>query len=230
MNNARTLLDRIYTDFEFAHAIADDLFPVSINRDQGIFIAKVIDRHKPKVVVELGFRYGISSLWVHSATHRPSSHIIIDPYHHIPNPPKRFTIDTFIRKQKGVILEDHMTSQEYLAKLLRQKTKVDMVFVDASQWFDSVMTDMYFVARILRLKGIVVIRNIWSKPVRKAVMYYLKNLPFTVVGIAPWQEWVIKHVPVVGELLLRVLIRPLDLCVMRLTHVDNRDWDSYIPF
>lgn len=230
MNAARQLLDRIYADQEFANAIAPDLFPVSINDTQGKFLVRVIDRYKPKVMVELGFRYGISALWVQSAAHHPSRHIIIDPYHHIPNPPKRFTIDEYIKKQKGVMLEERVTSQEYLAGLLSKKTKVDMVLIDASQWFDSVVTDMYFVSRILRVRGIVVIRNIWSRPVRRAVMYYLKNLPFTIVGIAPWQEWIIKHVPVIGELLLRAVIRPRDLCVMQLTRTDNREWDSYIPF
>ena len=230
MNAAKKLLDRIYADQGFAHAIAPDLFPVSINDAQGRFLVGVINQYKPKIVVELGFRYGISALWIQSAAHRPDSHIIIDPYHHIPNPPTRFTIDEYIKKQKGVTLVEHATSQEYLAGLLNQKVKVDMVLVDASQWFDSVMTDMYFVSRILRIGGVVVIRNIWSKPVRRAVMYYLKNLSFTVVGITPWQEWVIKHIPIVGELLLRILMRPRDMCVIRLTREDNREWNSYIPF
>lgn len=230
MNAARELLTRIYADKEFANAIAPDLFPVSINATQGAFLVHIIEQYKPKIIVELGFRYGISSLWIQSAAHLPHRHIIIDPYHHIPNPPKRYTIDTFIKKQKGVIQEEGMTSQEYLAGLLSKKIQVDMVFIDASQWFDSVMTDMYFVSRILRVRGIVVIRNIWSKPVRRAIMYYLKNLPFRVVGIAPWQGWIIAHVPVFGELLLRAVIRPLDLCVMQLTRNDNREWNSYIPF
>jgi len=230
MINARNIIDGIYDNPTYRDGIANDIFPMAINKDQGMFLVKIINRYRPKTVIELGFRYGISSLWIQSAANKPDQHIIVDPYHHIPNPPKKSTIDAYIKNQKGVFFVERMTSQEYLAKFLQEKKRADLVFIDASQWFDSVMTDMYFVSRILRTNGIVVIRNIWSRPVRHAVMYYLKNLSYSLEGVSDGKQWVIKHVPVVGELLLRVIIRPLDLCVMRLTQKDTREWNHYIPF
>ena len=230
MSELTKLLVRIYDDPAFRGAIAPDIFPMAISKKQGIFVTHLINTYAPRVFVELGFRYGISSLWIQSAARKPARHIIIDPYHHIPYPPRKKTIDTLIKKQSGVTLEEQKNSQEKLAELSYDGINVDMAFVDASQWFDSVITDMYFLTRILKKNGIIIIRNIWSKPVRKAVLYYLKNLPYTVVGCAPWQEWVIRHVPVIGELLLRVLVRPIDLCVLQLTEKDNRTWDHYVPF
>lgn len=230
MTSAGKIIDRIYDDPVYRSSIADDIFPMAINKDQGEFLVSIIDRYKPETMLELGFRYGISSLWIQSAASRPNRHIIIDPYHHIPYPPKKNTIDVFIKNQKGVFLEERQTSQEYLAKFLQERKRADLVFIDASQWFDSVMTDMYFVSRILPVSGAVIIRNIWSRPVRRAVMYYLKNLEFSLEGVSYWKQWVITHVPVVGELLLRIIMRPLDLCVMRLTKKDTRSWNHYISF
>lgn len=230
MNFAKKIIDLLYNDDAYAARIAPDIWPMAINKEQGIYLTRLIDRVKPGSFVELGFRYGISSLWIQSASHKPRIHVIVDPYHHIPHPPKKSTIDDFIKKQKGVLFVEDMTSQEYLATLSHKKAQVDMVFIDASQWFDSVMTDMFFVSRILTVNGRVVLRNIWSRPVRRAVMYYLKNLPYSLERVAPWREWVIKRVPVIGELLLRLTIRPLDLCVMRLTEKDTRPWNHFISF
>ena len=230
MTNAGKIIDGIYDNSSYRESIATDIFPMAINRDQGEFLVKIINRYRPDTVIELGFRYGISSLWIQSAAKKPARHIIIDPYHHIPSPPKKNTIDAFIKKQKGVVLEERVTSQEFLAGYLQEHKTADMVFIDASQWFDSVMTDLFFVSRILKVGGIVVLRNIWSRPVRRAVMYYLKNLPYSLDSVSPWKQWVITHVPVFGELLLRASIRPLDLCVMRLVRKDVREWDHYVPF
>lgn len=230
MNTAKALVRKIYSDTEFADSIASDIFPMAISYEQGAFLSRAVSRYHPGVLVELGFRYGISSLWIQSAKYPPKRHIIVDPYHHIPYPPKKNTIDDCMRRHKGVTLVDTMTSQEYLAAMLTSGARADMVFIDASQWFDSVMTDMYFVSRILRIGGRVIIRNIWSRPVRKAILFYMKNLPFSPEGFRPWEGWVVKNVPVVGELLLRFRIRPLDLCVLRLTGRDNRTWNHYIPF
>lgn len=230
MNKAGTLVEKIYRDPAFGNAIASDIFPMAISYEQGNYLSRAVDKFKPGLLIELGFRYGISSLWIQSATHPPKLHVIVDPYHHIPYPPKKSTIDDFIKKQKGVTLEEHMASQEYLAKALHDGEKADMVFIDASQWFDSVMTDMYFVSRVLRVGGRVIMRNIWSRPVRKALMFYIKNVAFTLEGFAPWEEWVVKYIPVIGELVLRIKIRPLDLCVLRLTARDTRPWNHYISF
>lgn len=234
MTKARQLAERIYTDESFSRRIANDVFPVSINYGQGVFLSSVVDAYRPKILVELGFRYGISSLWIQSARYAPGTHVIVDPYHHIPVPPKSAIIDDFIRKQKGVVVEEHLTSQEYLASISHKGRHVDMVFIDASQWFDSVMTDMYFVSRLLKIGGVVVIRNLHNPAVRKALMFYLRNLPYRVEHIPAWKNWVITTVPFVGELLLRLIQRPLGLCVIRLTGEDERvtkdKWKHFISF
>lgn len=234
MTKARQLVERIYTDEVFSHGIAPDIFSDSISHAQGIFLSQCVDAYRPAHVVELGFRFGISSLWIQSARHAPASHVIVDPYHHIPAPPVSTVIDDFVKKQKGVVLEDTLTSQEYLARALSKQRHVDMVFIDASQWFDSVMTDMYFVSKVLKIGGIVIIRNLYNKPVRKALMFYLRNLSFVVEGVPLWVQWVIRHVPVVGELLLRYVQRPLGLCVIRLTGPDERVtknlWRHFVSF
>jgi len=143
MTKAKTIIDGIYNDPAYRDSIAADIFPTAIRRDQGKILAGLIDRYKPETVIELGFRYGISSLWIQSAISRPRRHIIIDPYHHIPHPPKLNTVDAFIKKQKGVSFEERLTSQVYLGKFLGERGSADLVFIDASQWFDSVVTDMW---------------------------------------------------------------------------------------
>ncbi len=230
MSKADTLLASIYFDEAARHSIAEDVFPMAISYRQGEALKRLVSTHAPRVLVELGFRYGISSLWIQSARPRPKRHIIIDPYHHIPHPPKRLTIDTFIKRRPGVTLVESATSQEYMAHLVEAHETVDMAFIDASQWFDSVMTDMHFLTRLLPVGGVIVIRNLWSTPVRKAVMYYIKNLPYEPAGFLPWQVWVVRYIPYIGELYLRWRVRPLDLCVLTLVRKDAREWNHFVPF
>lgn len=234
MTKARQLVERIYTDEVFSHGIAPDIFSDSISHAQGIFLSRFIDTYRPRYVIELGFHYGISSLWIQSARHAPDKHIIVDPYHHMPAPPVSGILDDYIKNRKGVALEERLTSQEYLARACIKGRHVDMIFMDASQWFDSVMTDMHFISRVLKIGGRVIIRNLYYKPVRKALMFYLRNLSFVVEGVPLWVQWAIRHVPVVGELLLRYVQRPLGLCVIRLTGPDERVtknlWRHFVSF
>lgn len=234
MNSARKLLERIYREGAFAQSIAPDVFPVSINHTQGVFLSQLVDKHAPTICIELGFRYGISSLWIQSARAVPKTHIIVDPFHREPGPPKSTRIITYIKKRNGVVFEERMMSQEFLAAFFTARKKADMVFVDASQWFDSVMTDMFYISRVLNTQGIVVIRNVHNRSVRKAIMFYLRNLPYVLDGIATWKNWLIKHVPIIGEVILRIEQRRVGLCVLRLTGKDERIskdlWNHFVPF
>ena len=234
MKSAKALLERIYTDEVFAQNIATDLFPVSITRKQGEFLACLVDTYKPKVLIELGFRYGVSSLWIQSARLVPKTHIIVDPFHHEPVPPNMTLIDTYIKKQKGIVFEERLMSQEYLATFFIARKKADMIFVDASQWFDSVMTDMFYISRVLKIQGIVIIRNLYNRPVRKAVMFYLRNLSYVIDGTPAWKNWIVKYVPIIGEVVLRIEQRRIGLCVLRLTgkdeRISNHLWRHFISF
>lgn len=230
MSSVTALLERIYNDADFASGIAPDMFPVSITKEQGIFLRNKVSFIRPHTLIEIGMRYGVSSLWIQSTSARPKTHIIIDPFHHFPHPPKSLVIDDLLKKQKGVTIVDTLSSQEYLASCLRAKMSADVVFVDASQWFDSVMTDMYFISRILRRNGRVMVRNIWSPSVRKALIFYIRNLPYRIVGCPRYFEWCIKHLPIVGEILLRLYVRPVDILVLRLSGTDRREWNHFIPF
>lgn len=228
MKAIAVLLTRVYTDPDFAKRIAQDLLFHSVSYRQGMFLARKMSQYRPRTVVEVGFGYGVSALWIQQADTPPKRHIIVDP--DLKSRDRNSPLYMCLTKRTGVRFEGGMTSQEFLAGMLRNKQKADMIFIDGSELFDSVMTDLYFATKILNTHGIVIIRNLWNTPVRKAVLFYLKNLPYVAEDCPPFSRWVMRHVPMGGEIVFRLFHRRMDLCVLRITGRDDRPWKHYNPF
>jgi predicted O-methyltransferase YrrM len=221
------LIFKIYANAHFAQSIAQNLFPISISLRQGMYLVSLINRYKPFLLLELGVGYGISSLWIQAAKHTPKKHIAVDPYGPKPNNP---IITQTLSQQPNLHFHQNISSQHYTANLNQKGKQVDFVFIDADEKFDSVVTDMYFVTKVLKKNGIVVIRNIWNPSVRKAMLFFIKNLPYQIEGITTHEQKIIRHVPFIGELLLRIKCRPLDFLVLKLTKKDHREWNHFVPF
>lgn len=227
MNNAFDLLQKIYSDSSYSRKISKDLFVSSISLKQGQFILELIQQKKPSKIIELGFGYGISALWIESGKFRPHNHIIVDPYQ------LDFSDDLiykFIKKQKNVIFYENFSSQYLLAKLANSEEKIDMAFIDADERFDGVITDIYFLTKILVDNGTIVIRNVWNPSVRKAILFFVRNLPYTIPTITKFEQFIIKKLPFFGEIMLYIKFRKLDFFIMQLSGKDERKWNHFVRF
>lgn len=217
------LLQDLYTQ-----PTSPQLFPISINWQQGQLVADLITQYHPNYILELGSGFGISSLWIQSATTQQSTHCAVDPWAtHLPKIKKAL-------KHSKYRLETDYTSQEYLAQNLTYlKGKLDFVLMDADNRFDGCMTDCYFTNQALKTGGVLVLRNSWNPSVRRVVQFMLTNLPYELASVPRWVSWLIKRMPQVGRgWLLYHSTRhySAELCVLVKTAVDNRAWNHFKPF
>jgi predicted O-methyltransferase YrrM len=135
-------------------------------------------------VVEIGLAYGSSALAIGEALATVDlphpRHVIIDPFQEREysnvgwNLLRCAGLDSIAR----LVLAPSSTA---LPRLVTEGFTADAAFVDGSHRFHEVFVDLYFLRRIVRPGGAVVVDDNWAPSVRTAVQYYERNLGWTVI-------------------------------------------------
>jgi predicted O-methyltransferase YrrM len=219
------ILKKLYTDDFFS---SERSTKTAISYNQGLFLKKMLQEEQPKSMIELGFHYGFSSLWLFAGSYDSlEKYIIVDPW----IPSKKNLVAQFLKQDSRVVFVKNLTSQEYLASILKTyRRQVDCIIIDADEKFDGVMTDLYFSLHLIRINGLITVRNTWNPSVRKALLFFLKNLPLRLEGVPWWAMWLVRNLPVGSGWLLRYLVGNMDFCTMRLIGEENRNWDHFKEF
>lgn len=156
-----------------------------IDSAEGEFVQSLIRKHRPRVVLEVGCAYGISSLYIGEALreHGGTKHIIIDPGQHFPygrGPNTGFEgIGLANLKRAGYYDRVEFyeeASFECLPKLLARNEKIDFAFLDGEHTFDYVLVDFFYVDKLLSVGGIIVFDDLQYASIRKVCRYVLTNL------------------------------------------------------
>jgi predicted O-methyltransferase YrrM len=137
-----------------------------------------------ETVIEVGLAYGRSALAIGEAlvavgASRPL-HVIIDPmqateWSHVGWQMLRSAgLDTIAR----LVLQP---SSMALPQLIAEGLTADAAFVDGSHRFHEVFVDLYFLRKIVRPGGIIVMDDYWWPSVRTAEHYFELNMGWRVV-------------------------------------------------
>lgn len=137
-----------------------------------------------ETVVEVGLAYAGSALAVGEAlatTDRPNPrHVIIDPFQES----EFFNAGWDLLCSAGLdAIATLMVTPSSLAlpQLVREGFVADAAFVDGSHRFHEVFVDLYFLRKVVRPGGLIVIDDDWWPPVHTAVHYYERNLGWSVI-------------------------------------------------
>jgi len=143
--------------------------------------------HGVHVVIEVGLAYGSSALAIGEALvltgGTNASHIVIDPfqataYEHVGrdalNAAGLAAQTTFIGEASSIAL----------ARLTGEGLTADAAFVDGSHRFHEVFVDLYFLRRLVRPGGLIVLDDVASPSVAAALRYFDLNLGWRPVSIA----------------------------------------------
>jgi hypothetical protein len=68
-----------------------------------------------------------------------------------------------------------------LPQLVAEGLAADAAFVDGSHRFHDVFVDLYFLRKVVRPGGLIVLDDAWAPSVRTAVHYYEQNLGWTAI-------------------------------------------------
>lgn len=139
----------------------------------------ILVAHDAHVVIEVGLAYGSSALAIAealcSSDARPVSHIVIDPfqataYHNVGldllNAAEVADQTTFIDQ----------ASSTALARLVADRFTADAAFVDGSHRFHEIFVDLYFLRKLVRPGGLIILDDGEWPSVATALRYFDLNL------------------------------------------------------
>ncbi|MEV4642367.1 class I SAM-dependent methyltransferase [Actinoplanes sp. NPDC049548] len=162
-----------------------DFETVTLPRHDCDLLRDLLIREGVRSVVEVGLAYGSSALAIAEALLTVGwpepRHIVIDP----------FQEQAYAGVGWGALRSaglDPVTtllaepSSSALPRLAGEGLTADAAFVDGSHRFHEVFVDLYFLRKIVRPGGLVVLDDDWAPSVRTAVRYYERNLGWTVIA------------------------------------------------
>jgi predicted O-methyltransferase YrrM len=135
-------------------------------------------------VVEIGLAYGSSALAVGEALVAAGAvdarHVIIDPFQEVGWSSVGWDLlcSAGLEQMATLILE---WSSIALPRLLTEGFVADAAFVDGSHRFHEVFVDLYFLRKIVRPGGLIILDDGWWPSVGTAARYYERNLGWTPV-------------------------------------------------
>ena len=149
---------------------------------------------RAETVVEVGLAYASSALAIGEAliTVEPShsQHVVIDPFQES----AWSNVGWELLRSAGLDAVATLMlapSSIALAQLAAEGFIADAAFVDGSHRFHEVFVDLYYLRKIVRPGGLVVLDDNWAPSVRTAARYYEHNLGWTAIPDAfasgtPW--------------------------------------------
>jgi len=139
---------------------------------------------RAQTVVEVGLAYGSSALAIGEALVAVDApqprHIVIDP----------FQQEAFNNVGWGLLCAAGLDSiaslvaapsSIALAQLVTDGVVADAAFIDGSHRFHEVFVDMYFLRKIVRPGGMIILDDDYQLSVRAALRYYERNLGWVAI-------------------------------------------------
>ena len=159
------------------------IFPVAVSPAEGEVLRNWVFREGAVQTIEIGLGYGISALHICEGllmSGNPAArHVVLDP-----NQSWRFSdCGLQILEEAGVrqFVEHHSEFSEIaLPQFLKEGRRFDLGFVDGNHRFDGVFLDMFYLGRLVRKGGILILDDYNLPGVRRAVSFFLTNLGWTV--------------------------------------------------
>ena len=144
-------------------------------RNQGMFLQKMYDEIKPEKSLEVGFAFGISTLFIlekcREYDRNERCHIVIEPFdwgnaaiYNI----KKEGLEKYIDIRKE--LSDRVLPTMYL-----KNERIQFAYVDTTKVFDIVLQDFYFIDKILDVGGVVIFDDA-TTPGINLVMRFINSL------------------------------------------------------
>ena len=179
----RELLDRIRSS---GLAFAEDgrgfeVYPTAIPEESGAQLSRVLDEENAHWTLEIGFAYGISSLYFCEAVtrHGGGCHTAIDPlqqeaFHNVGL--------ANIRRAgyEQVFRFFPSPSHDVLPVLLAAKERFQVIFIDGHHVFDYAMVDFFYADKIINVGGVIVLDDIWMSSIQQLFAFVTTNLPYRV--------------------------------------------------
>lgn len=194
-----------------------------VGRSTGELLARTVADVRPRVSLEIGLAYGVSTLFICealSALPHPSVHIVLDPFQN--GKWRGIGLRNVQEAGFGDLVEFHEERSElFLPRLVAEGRRVDFAFIDGLHRFDQAFVEFYYVNRLLRPGGVVLFDDAVRPSVKRVVRHALTYPCYEVYATT-------EAPPAAPSLLGRARARAGRLApVRKIVRPDvlTRDWD-----
>jgi predicted O-methyltransferase YrrM len=174
-----------------------DIRRMAITRGEGEALRRWVVRAGAARTIEVGLAYGLSALHlceglIQAGQPQPQ-HVVIDPFQHT----SLADCGLQVLEEAGVrsLVEHHAElSQLTLPALLKSERQFDLAFIDGNHRFDSVFLDLFYLGRLVRKNGVIILDDYDLPGIRRAVAFYLTNLNWSIEELSPLEDahsWVV---------------------------------------
>ena len=146
----------------------------------------ILIAHDAHVVIEIGLAYGSSALAsgeaLCSGSASDASHTVIDPF----QTTSYDSVGWDVLKAAGLVDQTTLITEASsiaLARFAAEAFTADAAFVDGSHRFHEVFVDLYFLRKLVRPGGLIVLDDVSSPSVATALRYYDLNLGWKPVSV-----------------------------------------------
>jgi predicted O-methyltransferase YrrM len=225
------VLERLYRENEVVHRNGKrkPLCPPGLTRERGEYLFRLVRERRPALTLEVGFAYGVSTLFVAEALRRNGRghHLVIDP-----NQRTRFD-GLGLRHLEEARLSPWVTFYEEpaelcLPRLVQEGVRLDLAFDDSDHLFDHVITEFLLLALLLRNGGVLVFDDARLPGVGRACDFIATNRPDFAeltennAGRSGWRGLLERHPLSPPPPQMRVFRKIAD--------ADPRDWKDFVAF
>jgi len=224
-----SVLERLYRDKEVVHRNGHrkPICPPGLTVERGRYLFDLVRQLRPNLTLEIGFAYGVSTLHICEALRQNGRghHLVIDPL-------ERTRFDGLgLRHVEEAGLSRWMTFHEEpaeycLPRLIQDGLRLDFAFDDSGHLFDHVVTEMLFLARLLRKGALLVVDDVNLPGVARAVDFLVANRADFEDAVTGTGRGMIRRLLDAGvpppPAHFRVFRKALD--------DDPRDWKDFVPF
>jgi predicted O-methyltransferase YrrM len=196
---------------------------------EGDLISKVVESVRPTTSLEVGFAYGVSTLFICEALAKigkPAQHIVVDPFQF--SEWRGIGLRNVKCAGYGQFLELREEPSEIaLPQLLRENTVLDVAIIDGWHTFDHALVDLFYVNRMLRVGGVVVLDDSSMPAVGKLVDHILTYGCYRVFGVPSGPGLMARRLAYYAR--LKKSKWPSAIALEKIRQ-DERRWDWYRPF
>ncbi len=196
----RAVMERLSRDGTMIAAsdgATHDVRTPSITAEEGEALRGWVVREGAVRTIEIGLAYGFSALYICDALaaggQAGARHVVLDPFQ-----PTRFAncgLQTLEEAGVRDLVEYHEEmSQIALPAFVKEGRQFDFAFVDGNHRFDAVFLDLFYLGRLVRAGGAIMLDDYNLPGIKRAVSFYLTNLGWTVEqtsSATDRHEWVV---------------------------------------
>lgn len=214
-----------------------EIFPLHSYMDErkGALLTRVFERIRPTTSLEVGFAYGISTLFIGDALskiNQPVRHIVIDPFQSTDW--NGIGLKNVERAGYGKFVDLHEEKSELvLPQLLAQNTVLDAALIDGWHTFDHALVDFFYINKMLQVGGIIVLDDTSWPSVGRLVNHILTYGCYRVFATPDPPVVVAWCLPFIRRMAYYVRLRrskwPSAMALQKISP-DERNFDWYRSF